>query len=53
MLQDRGALLEGEGDIVREYKAMHEDNLLSSWLRKASPTGIKSGGGSGKARGRW
>ena len=32
MLQDRGALLE-EGDIVREYKAMHEENYLGSWLR--------------------
>ena len=33
MLQDRGALLE-EGDIVREYKAMHEENYLGSWLRE-------------------
>ena len=34
MLQDRGALPKEEGDIVREYKAMHEDNLLSTWLRE-------------------
>ena len=32
MLQDRGAVLEEKGDIVREYKAMHEENFLSSWL---------------------
>ena len=23
---------EEEGDLVREYKAMHEDKFLSSWL---------------------
>ena len=23
-----------EGDIAREYKAMHEEKFLSSWLRK-------------------
>ena len=34
MLQDRGALPKEEGDVVREYKAMHEENFLSSWLRK-------------------
>ena len=34
MLQDRGALLEEEGDVVREYKAMHADNFLSTWLRE-------------------
>ena len=27
MLQDRGALPSEEGDIVREYKAMHEENF--------------------------
>ena len=32
MLQDRGVLPREEGDMVREYKAMHEDNFLSSWL---------------------
>ena len=30
--RDRGALLEEEGDVNREYKAMHEENVLSSWL---------------------
>ena len=34
MLQDRGALAKEEGDIVREYKAMHEENFLSRWLRE-------------------
>ena len=33
-LQDRGALPEEEGDMVREYKAMHEENFLSSWLKE-------------------
>ena len=32
MLQDRGALLWEEGDIVRECKATHEETFLSSWL---------------------
>ena len=32
--QDRGALPKEEGDIVRECKAMHEENFLSSWLRE-------------------
>ena len=30
MLRDRGASLEEEGDVIREYKAMHEENFLSS-----------------------
>ena len=34
MLQDRGTLPKKEGDVIREYKAMHEDNSLSSWLRE-------------------
>ena len=34
VLQDRGALLEEEGDVIREYKAMHEEKFLSSWLRE-------------------
>ena len=33
MLQDRGALPE-EDDVTTEYKAMHEENFLSSWLRE-------------------
>ena len=31
MLQDRGALPKEQGDIVIEYKAMHEENFPSSW----------------------
>ena len=34
MLEDRGLLPKEEGDIVREFKAMHEENFLSSWLRE-------------------
>ena len=34
MPQDRGAVLEEEGDIVREYKAIHEETILRSWLKK-------------------
>ena len=33
MLQDRGALPKKEGDVVREYRALHEENFMSSWLR--------------------
>ena len=31
ILQDRGALLEREGDLKRECKAMPEENFLRSW----------------------
>ena len=34
ILRERGALPKEEGDVVREYKAMHEENVLSSWLRE-------------------
>ena len=34
MLEDRGASLEEEGDLIREHQAMHEENLHSSWLRE-------------------
>ena len=34
MLRDRGALPKEEGDVIREYKAIHEENVLSSWLRE-------------------
>ena len=34
MLQDRGALSKEEGDVVREHKAMHEEKILSSWLKE-------------------
>ena len=33
-LQDRFALPREEGDAVREYKAMHEENFVGSWLRE-------------------
>ena len=33
-LQDRGAFPRENGDVFREYNAMHEDNFLSSWLRE-------------------
>ena len=30
----RGALPREDGDLLREYQAIHEDNFLSSWLRE-------------------
>ena len=32
-LEDRGALPREDGDLLREYQAMHEENFLTSWLR--------------------
>ena len=34
MLEDRGALSREDGDLPREYQAMHEENFLSRWLRE-------------------
>ena len=34
ILRARGELPKEEGDAVREYKAMHEENFLSCWLRE-------------------
>ena len=34
ILRERGAPPKEKGDGVREYEAMHEENFLSSWLRK-------------------
>ena len=34
VLRRRGALPKEEGDVIREYKAMHEANFLSSSLRE-------------------
>ena len=34
ILRDRGAMPKEEGDVIREYKAMHEEIVLSSWLRE-------------------
>ena len=36
ILEDRGALLEEEGDLIREYNAMQKENFLSSWLRDST-----------------
>ena len=33
-MKGRGELPNEEGDAVREYKALHEENFLSSWLRE-------------------
>ena len=33
-LQDRGVSFREEGDVVREYQAMHAKNFLSTWLRE-------------------
>ena len=32
-MKERGQLPDEEGDAAREYKAMHEENFWSSWLR--------------------
>ena len=34
MLDDRGATPREEDDLLREYKATHEDIFLRSWLRE-------------------
>ena len=34
MLQNRGALPRKDGDVLREYQALLEQNFLSSWLRE-------------------
>ena len=34
ILRERGTLPKEEGDAIREYKAMHEENFLSSWSRE-------------------
>ena len=34
MLEDRVAMPKEESDLIGEYKAMHEDKFLSSWLRE-------------------
>ena len=34
MLEDRGALPREDGDLLREYHALHEGYFLSSWLRE-------------------
>ena len=32
--EKRGALPKEDGDLLRGYQAMHEENFLSSWLRE-------------------
>ena len=32
-MKERGELPNEGGDVVREYKAMHEEDFWSSWLR--------------------
>ena len=34
MLEDGGVLPKEDGDLLREYQALHEENFLSSWLRE-------------------
>ena len=33
-IKERGELSNEDGDVVREYKAMHEEDFWSSWLRE-------------------
>ena len=33
-MKERGELPNEEGDVVREFKAMHEEDFWSSWLRE-------------------
>ena len=33
-MKERGELPNEEGDVVREYRAMHEEDFWSSWLRE-------------------
>ena len=33
-MKERGELPNEEGDVVKEYKAMHEEDFWSSWLRE-------------------
>ena len=34
IMKERGELPDAEGDVVREYKAMHEEDFWSTWLRE-------------------
>ena len=33
-MTERGEVTNVEGDAVREFQAMHEENFLSNWLRE-------------------
>ena len=50
MLQVRGAVPEEEGGVVREYKAKHEENFLSSWLREDGEDKEEKHGGEQKEK---
>ena len=43
--QERGAMPEEEGDVIREYNALHEEHFLSGWLRDVE--------GEGESQRRW
>ena len=47
ILRERGALLEEKGGAFREYKAMHEEKFLSSWLRRDGREEERGTGGDG------
>ena len=34
IMKERGELPDQEGDAVRKYRTMHEENFWSSWLRE-------------------
>ena len=42
MLEGRGAFNEEEGNSVRGYKAMCDDNFLRSWLREDKVGKVRS-----------
>ena len=42
ILQDRGALPQEKGDVIREYEAMHGEHFPRSWLSKGGEDSPKS-----------
>ena len=40
IMMEEGELPNEEGDVVKEYKAMHEEDFWSSWLREDERTTI-------------
>ena len=51
VLRERGALPKEEGDVIRKYKAMHEENFLSRWFREDGRERRKNiGNGQGEQR---
>ena len=49
-LQERGAMPKEEGDVIREYNAMSEENFRSSWLREDLVDGGKRKEGEGESQ---